>query len=190
MHAPASTTPIPKKSSQYLRTLGGIALATLALFAGLTWERLGRQRTAGESRITSLAVLPLENLSRDPEQEYFSDGMTDALIANLSRIGTLRVISRTSARHYKQWNKTLPEIAKELNVDAVIEGSVMRSGNRVRITAQLIQARQDRQLWADTYECDLDDVLKLQNELAQAIARQVRAQLNLQQQARLGPASG
>jgi adenylate cyclase len=116
--------------------------------------------------------------------------MTDALIADLSRIRSVRVISRTSAMHYKQRTKTLPEIAQELNVDAVVEGSVMRFGNRVRITAELIEARQDRHLWADTYERDLDDILKLQKELAEAIARQVRVQLNLPQQARLASVSG
>jgi eukaryotic-like serine/threonine-protein kinase len=136
-------------------------------------------------RINSIAVLPLETLSRDPEQEYFADGMTDALITDLSKIGALRVISRTSAMHYKGTNKTVPEIAKELNVDGIVEGSVMRSGNRVRITAQLIQATTDQHVWADSYERDLGDVLKSQGEVAQAIAEQVRVQLTPQQQARL-----
>ena len=139
-------------------------------------------------RIGSIAILPLENLSGEPEQEYFADGMTDALTTNLSKIGALRVISRTSAMHYKGTNKSLPEIARELNVDGVIEGSVMRSGNRVRITAQLIQARTDQHLWAETYERDLGDVLRLQSEVAQAIAQQVRVQLTPQQQARFGSA--
>jgi eukaryotic-like serine/threonine-protein kinase len=138
--------------------------------------------------IRSIAVLPLENLSRDPEQEYFADGMTDALTTDLSKIGALRVISRTSAMHYKRTNKTVPEIAKELNVDGIVEGSVMRSGNRVRITAQLVQARTDQHIWAETYERDLGDVLKLQSEVAQTIAQQVRVQLTPQQQARLGSA--
>ena len=140
------------------------------------------------NRINSIAVLPLENLSRDPEQEYFADGMTDALITDLSKIGSLRIISRTSAVRYKGTNKSLPEIARELNVDGVIEGSVMRSADRVRITAQLIQARTDQHIWAETYERDLGDVLKLQSEVAQAIAQQVRVQLTPQQQARLGSA--
>jgi TolB-like protein/Tfp pilus assembly protein PilF len=133
-------------------------------------------------------VLPLENLSRNPEQEYFVDGMTDELTTDLSKIGALRVISRTSAMHYKGTNKTLPEIARELHVDGVIEGSVMRSGNRVRITAQLIQARSDQHLWAETYERDLDDVLRLQSEVAQTIAQQVRVELTPQQKARLDAA--
>jgi TolB-like protein len=120
-------------------------------------------------------VLPLENLSRDPEQEYFADGMTETLITNLSKIDTLRVVSRTSAIQYKGTKKTLPEIAKELNVDGIVEGSVMRSGTRVRITAQLLQARTDRHLWADTYDRELGDVLKLQSEVAEAVAQQVRS---------------
>jgi eukaryotic-like serine/threonine-protein kinase len=138
--------------------------------------------------IRSLAVLPLENLSRDPEQEYFADGMTDALTTDLSKISALRVISRTSAMRYKGTKKSLPEIAKELNVDGIVEGSVMRSGNRVRISAQLIRATTDQHVWADSYEHDLGDVLKLQGEVAQAIAQQVRVQLTPQQQARLGSA--
>jgi serine/threonine protein kinase/Tfp pilus assembly protein PilF len=142
------------------------------------------------SRINSIAVLPLENLSRDPEQEYFADGMTDALITDLSKLGALRVISRTSAMHYKGVNKTLPQIAKELNVDGIVEGSVTRSGNRVRITAQLIYAATDQHLWAETYERDLGDVLRLQSEVAQAIAQQVRVQVTPQQVARLGSAHG
>ena len=140
------------------------------------------------NRINSIAVLPLENLSRDPEQEYFADGMTDALITDLSKIGALRVISRTSAMQYKGAHKALPEIAKELNVDGIVEGSVMRSANRVRITAQLIQARTDQHLWADTYERDLGDVLRLQSEVAQVIARQVRVRLTPEQQDRLASA--
>jgi TolB-like protein len=112
-----------------------------------------RQRLFGRpdpGTIRSLAVLPLENLSHDPEQEYFADGMTETLITNLSKIDTLRVVSRTSAMQYKGTKKTLPEIARELNVDGVVEGSVMRSGTRVRITAQLLQARMDRHVWAAT----------------------------------------
>jgi serine/threonine protein kinase/Tfp pilus assembly protein PilF len=139
-------------------------------------------------RINSIAVLPLENLSRDPDQEYFTDGMTDALITDLSKIGSLRIISRTSVMHYKKTNKTVPEIAKELNVEGIVEGSVTRSGNRVRITAQLIQASTDQHVWAETYDRDLGDVLKLQSEVAQAIAQEVRVQLTPQLKARLGVA--
>jgi eukaryotic-like serine/threonine-protein kinase len=168
----------------------GIAAAILALAAIVGVLTVGAKFYLARpaNRINSIAVLPLENLSHDPEQEYFADGMTDALITDLSKIGALRVISRTSAMHYKGANKTLPQIAKELNVDGIVEGSVMRSGNRVRITAQLIRANTDQHVWADSYEHDLGDVLKLQGEVAKAIAQQVRVQLTPQQQARLGSA--
>ena len=142
-------------------------------------------RSSAQPQIRSLAVLPLTNLSGDPEQEYFSDGMTDALIADLSKIGALRVTSRTSSMRYKRVSKALPEIGRELNVDGVVEGSIMRSGNRVRITVQLIRVSTDQDLWAETYERDLGDVLKLQGDVAQAVAQQVRAQVTPEQQARL-----
>ena len=140
------------------------------------------------SPIRSLAVLPMQNLSGDAAQEYFADGMTDELITDLAKVGALRVISRTSVMHYKGSKKGLPEIARELNVDAIVEGSVMRSGNRVRITAQLLHAPTDKHLWAESYERDLGDVLRLQSEVARTIAQQVRAQLTPQQEARLGSA--
>ena len=185
-HALQPALTIPTMGRRHFRTMGGIAVATMVLLAGLTWERFGRQRSeAGESGIASLAVLPLENLSKDPEQEYFSDGMTDALITQLSKTGALRVTSRTSAMRYKGTKKSLPEIARELNVDGVIEGSVMRSGNRVRIAAQLVRARTDQHVWAETYERDLGDVFRLQSEVAQAVAQQVRLQLTPEQQSRL-----
>lgn len=136
-------------------------------------------------QVRSLAVLPLTNMSGDPEQEYFADGMTEELITELSQIGALKVISRTSVMQYKGAHRKLSEIAKELNVDGIVEGSVMRSGNRVRIDAQLIHAPTDRHLWAESYERDLSDVLKLQSEVAQDIAQEVRAQLTPQQQAGL-----
>jgi TolB-like protein/Tfp pilus assembly protein PilF len=161
-----------------------VVLALLTANVGGWRERL----LATSPTIRSIAVLPLENLSHDPEQEYFADGMTEELTTDLSKIGALRVISRTSAMHYKGPNKTLPEIARELNVDGVVEGSVMRSGNRVRITAQLIHAQSDQHLWAETYERDVDDVLRLQSEVAQTIAQQVRVQLTPQQKAQLGSA--
>jgi TolB-like protein/Tfp pilus assembly protein PilF len=132
-----------------------------------------------------LAVLPLENLSRDPEQEYFADGMTEALITDLAQISSLRVISRTSVMHYKGTRKTLPEIARELNVEGVVEGSVVRSGNRVRITAQLIHAPTDRHLWAQRYEQDMRDLLILQSETAHAIAGEIKAKLTPEEKARL-----
>ena len=134
-------------------------------------------------RIGSIAVLPLENLSSYPDQEYFADGMTEELITDLGKISALRVISRTSVMHYKGTAKTLPEIARELNVDAVVEGAVMRSGDRVRITAQLIQAATDKHLWAETYERDLRDVLALQDEVAQDITSEIQIELTPQQQA-------
>src|SRR5262249_44891919 len=135
-------------------------------------------------RIDSIAVLPFQNLSRDPAQEYFSDGMTSALIADLSKVPPLRISSRTSTQRYKDTNKSLPEIARELNVGAVIEGSVLRSGQRVRITVELIEAKSDRHLWADSYDRELEDILKLHSEVAQSIARQVQVQLAPDQQAR------
>jgi TolB-like protein/DNA-binding winged helix-turn-helix (wHTH) protein/tetratricopeptide (TPR) repeat protein len=128
--------------------------------------------------IHSIAVLPLANLSGDPSQEFFADGMTDQLITDLAKVGTLRVVSRTSILQYKGGKKGLPEIARELNVDAIVEGSITRSGQRVRVTAQLVQARTDKHLWAETYDRDLGDILKLQDEVARSIAQQVRAQLS------------
>jgi TolB-like protein/DNA-binding winged helix-turn-helix (wHTH) protein/Flp pilus assembly protein TadD len=129
------------------------------------------------AHITSIAVLPLENLSKDPEQEYFADGMTDALITDLAKIHALRVISRTSVMPYKGKRKSLPEFARELNVDAVVEGTVWRSGDRVRITAQLIEAPADHHLWAETYERDLRDVLSMQDDVARAIAGEIKITL-------------
>jgi TolB-like protein/Tfp pilus assembly protein PilF len=136
-------------------------------------------------RIQSLVVLPLENLSNDPEQEYFADGMTDQLITNLAQISALKVISRTSAMRYKGTKKSLPEIARELHVDAVVEGAVMWVGGRVRISAQLIEAPTDYHLWAASYERDLRDVLSMQEEVTRAIASEIRVNLSAQEQERL-----
>ena len=141
----------------------------------------GKSRTA---RHSSIMVLPLENLSGDPAQEYFADGITDALIGDLAKIGGLHVISRTSSMHYKGTKKSLPEIAREINVDAVVEGTVQRSGDRVVIRAQLIHAATDRHLWVRDYEREMRDVLDLQSEIAQAIARQVQIQMTPAEQAR------
>jgi serine/threonine protein kinase len=138
-------------------------------------------------RIGSIAVLPLENLSRNPEQEYFTDGMTEELTTDLAKIGGLRVISRTSAMQYKGTKKSLPEIGRELNVDSVLEGSVLRAGDRVRITAQLIRASTDEHLWAETYDRDLKDVLPLQGEVARTIASQIKVTLSPEEQSRLTP---
>src|SRR2546427_8701824 len=136
------------------------------------------------SRMRSLAVLPLENLSRDPEQEYFAEGLTEALITTLAKIGELRVVSRTSAMHYRGVHKPLHEIARELEVDAIVEGTVLRVEDRIRITAQLIDAPKETHLWAESYERDLRDVLALQAEVAQAIAREIRVKLTPLDQAR------
>jgi eukaryotic-like serine/threonine-protein kinase len=141
-----------------------------------------------KAQIQSLAVLPLTNLSGDPEQEYFADGMTEELITDLAKIGALRVISRTSTMQYKETHKPLPEIARALSVDAVVEGSVERSGNRVRVRAQLIEASTDRHLWAESYERDLRDVLGLQSEVARAIAHEIEIKLTPQDQTRLASA--
>jgi eukaryotic-like serine/threonine-protein kinase len=140
---------------------------------------------ASRPRIESLAVLPLENLSHDPDQEYFTDGMTEAVITDLAKIKAVRVISRTSVMPYKTSKKSIREIASKLHADAVIEGSVMRSADRVRITVELIDASSDQHLWAESYERDLKDVLALQGEVAQAIAQQVRAVITPQEQVRL-----
>ncbi len=140
---------------------------------------------AGPPRIESLAVLPLANLSGDPEQEYFADGMTEALITDLAKIGSLKVISRTSVMQYKGVRKPLPEIARELKVDAVVEGSVMRVGDRVRITVQLIHGPTDQHLWADSYERELRDVLAMQDEVARAIAQEIRVKVTPEENARL-----
>ncbi len=136
-------------------------------------------------QITSIAVLPLRNLSGDQAEEYFADGMSDAMINELAKISALRVISRTSMMQYKQASKTMPEIARELNVDAVLEGSVLRSNDRVRVTAQLIRTATDQHLWAESYERDLRDVLTLQREVARGIAAEIRVKLTPQEEAQL-----
>lgn len=136
-------------------------------------------------RISSLAVLPLENLSGDPAQEYFADGITDALIHEFARIGALKVISRTSAMQYKRARKPLPEIGRELGVEAVVDGSVLRSGDRVRVHAQLLLAASDEHLWAGRYDRRLEDVLELHSELARAIVEEVNVKLTPQERARI-----
>ncbi len=136
--------------------------------------------------LQSIAVLPLENLSNDPEQEYFAEGMTDALVTELGRIGALRVISRQSIMPYAGSKKPLPEIAHELDVDAIVQGAVQRSGDRVRITAQLLEGKTDRLLWAESYERDFRDVLNLQREVAQDIVRQIEGTISPEQFRRSG----
>lgn len=135
--------------------------------------------TATSKRISAIAVLPLSNLSHEPEEEYFADGMTDALITDLAKVGRLKVISRGSVMHYKGTTKPLSQIASELNVDAVVEGSVFRAGDRVRISAQLIRTATDEHMWAERYERKLEDILALQDQLARAIAREVDAVLQV-----------
>jgi TolB-like protein/DNA-binding winged helix-turn-helix (wHTH) protein/tetratricopeptide (TPR) repeat protein len=170
-----------------LLLVGGTILVAVLLFAvdagGLRSKVLSRAVT--QPQIRSLAVLPLTNISGDPEQEYFADGMTEELITELSRIGSLRVISRTSVMQYKQEKKPLPQIALELKVDAVMEGSVLRSGNQVRIATHMIYAPTDQNLMTETYVRDLGDVLKLQREVAESITEKVRAKLTPEQKARL-----
>ena len=154
--------------------------------AGVVGETLRRLRggaptgdapAPGRDIIRSLAVLPLENVSRDPAQEYFADGMTEALISDLARIKALRVISRTSAMKYKGVQKALPEIARELNVDAILEGSALLLGDRVRVSVRLVSARTDESLWADRYDRNLQDVLGLQSEVAETVAKEIAIQI-------------
>jgi TolB-like protein/DNA-binding winged helix-turn-helix (wHTH) protein/Tfp pilus assembly protein PilF len=164
-----------------------LALAALLLVALLYVAFIREKRVSPTPTIASIVVLPLENLSGDPSQEYFADGMTDALIGDLAKIGELRVISRTSSIHYKGTKISLPDIARELNVDAVVEGTVQRSGDRVRIRVQLIHAATDAHLWVETYERDVRNVLELQSEIAQAIARKVQIKTTPAEQARLTP---
>jgi len=176
---------VPAKSSRGVRFPLRVALilgvgtamlvAILTLVPADSWRRLMGKPAAPQIR--SLVVLPLQNLSPDPAQEYFSDGMTDALITDLAQIGSLKVISRTSSMQYKQTKKSLLEIARELNVDGIIEGTVQRSGNRVRITAQLVHGPTDRHLWANSYERDIHDVFALERDLTQEIAREIQGQI-------------
>ncbi len=186
----AVEVPAPAGTRSQWRTvwLAFIACVFLAaLLTGISGSRL-RQGLSGRldpGTIQSLAVLPLENLSRDPEQEYFADGMTEALTTELAQISALKVISRTSVMQYKGTKKALPQIARELGVDAVIEGAVQRSGDKVQITVQLIHAPSDRHLWAKAYERSMRDVLELQQEAAHAIADEIKAKLTPQEQARL-----
>jgi serine/threonine protein kinase/tetratricopeptide (TPR) repeat protein len=162
-----------------------MVLAFLRVTRGREWIA-GKSSGGMQREIKSLAVLPLENLTGDSAQDYFVDGMTDALITNLTKLGSLRVISRTSAMHYKGTHKALREIVRELNVNAVVEGSVTRSTNRVRISAELVDATNGQNLWARDYERDLQDVLQLQSELATAVAQEVAGKLTPQEQRQLG----
>lgn len=174
------------------KTLGLAMVLVLSIVMGWVFLRKSRPpanilpsspaSNLSSSPVRSLAVLPLENLSSN-SQDYFADGMTDELITNLAQIGALRVISRTSVMPYKGARKPLPQIARELNVDAVVEGTVLRSGERVRITAQLIRARDDTHLWGQSYEGDVRDTLALQKKVARAIAEQIRIKLTPHEEA-------
>jgi len=179
--------PLVETVSEYRRAkhfwmiiAAGLAIAALAVALGqVNVAKIGAVRDRGSvdnapATIRSLAVLPLQNLSNDPAQEYLSDGITDELITDLAQIGSLRVISRTSSMQYKQTKKSLPEIASELNVDGIIEGTVKRSGDRVRITAQLIHGPSDKHLWANSYDRDMRDVLTFEQEVTADIARRVQ----------------
>jgi TolB-like protein/DNA-binding winged helix-turn-helix (wHTH) protein/Tfp pilus assembly protein PilF len=179
----SAVPPAPPRAAKWV-PFGG-TLIILALIAA-SWATIhyqaaskpaNRPSSGAAAAIHSLAVLPLENLSGDKEQEYFADGMTDALTTDLAQIGSLRVISRTSAMQFKGSKKTLPQIGRDLKVDAVVEGTVTRGEKRVRVTAQLVEASSDNHLWARTYERDLKDVLALQDEIALDIAEQIRVKL-------------
>jgi TolB-like protein/DNA-binding winged helix-turn-helix (wHTH) protein len=167
------------------RRIAWLAPTVFLILAVLAYPWFIRRSSSGPN-IASLVVLPLTNPSNDPAQDYFADGMTEELINSLAKIEALKVISRTSAMTYKGVkNKPLPVIARELNVDAVVEGSVLQSGNRVRITVQLFDGKTERQLWAQSYEQDLREVLALQAEVASAIAREIRVKLTPQEKQRL-----
>lgn len=185
--APATpSTPGPRRY-RMAWTAGSLTVVLACVLIAFSVRGI-RSRFPGSRHATqlqSLAVLPLENLSGDPSQQYFADGMTDELITDLAQISGLSVISRTSAMQYKETKKPLPQIAKELNVDEVIEGTVERVGDRVRIRAQLIEAATDRHVWAKSYERSLSDILAMQNEVARAIAGEIQVALTPQEQARL-----
>jgi len=167
-----------------------VGLAVVAAVAIMAWriERARQPATDSRPAIRSIAVIPLANFSGDLSQEYFADGMTEELITELSKIGALKVISRTSVMQYKATKKRLPQIAQELGVDGIIEGSVEREGEQVRITVQLLDGPNDRHLWAESYRRELRGILALQSDVAQAIAQEVRVKLNPQEQIRLASA--
>jgi TolB-like protein/Tfp pilus assembly protein PilF len=163
--------------------LAGVAL--VGLLAVVYVMSRGRTGNAARPRIASLAVLPLKNLSGDPTQEYLADGMTEALIGRLASIHNLRVISRTSVMRFRNPQMSVPEIARTLHVDAIVEGSVMREGSRIRVTAQLIRGSTDEHFWSETYDREFQDVLALQSELAQSIAEKVEVTVTGEEHNRL-----
>ncbi len=160
--------------------LGVVFAANLGGLRGRMLGIVSERHPEARSKVESLAVLPFENLSQDPEQESLADGMTEALITELAKVEKLKVTSRTSVMRYKQTKRPLPEVAHELNVSAIIEGTVQRSGSRVRITANLLEGKTDKHLWADAYERDNRDILTFEDEVAQDIARRIRSKLNPQ----------
>jgi TolB-like protein/Flp pilus assembly protein TadD len=180
----AKLVEVPNRRTPPLRLLAGIAVAVL-IFASAGFAAYEKWFSAPHSGIRSIAILPLKNLSGDPAQEYFADGMTEELINDLGQVSTLRVISLTSSMSYKGTSKNLPEIARELAVDGVVEGGVLRAGNQVQISAQLIDARSDRPIWARTYQRDFTSGLAWQGEVAQAIADEISTNVTPQEQARL-----
>ncbi len=189
MHLSASgpsVLPVEKRfTSPRLRVLlGGVAVLGVFSIAFVLYRGSGAKGT-GQPAIKSLAVLPLKNLSGDPTQEYLADGMTEALIGRLSRIRDLRVISRTSVMRFKDTKVSLPEIARTLGVDAIVEGSVIREGGRIRIHAQLIRAATDEHFWSEAYDREMGEVLALQSEVAQSIARKVEVTVTGEEHARL-----
>ena len=176
------------KEQRRFRLVPAIAAAALILAViggALFGFRGGRRSSTGSGPIRSLAVLPLANLSGDPDEEYFVEGMADALRQHLEGISALRVISRTSSMYYRGSSKPLPEVARQMNVDAIVDGAVLRSGNQVRITVELIRAANDTRLWGDTYNRDLKDVFTLQSEVARKIADEIRVTLTPPDRARL-----
>jgi TolB-like protein/DNA-binding winged helix-turn-helix (wHTH) protein len=185
----AAPVPAPIHRRRFKALALGLAVV-VALLIVLSWISVHEHLLghASSPHVNSLAVLPLANLSGDPGQDFFADGMTEALITDLGKISALRVISRTSVVQYKGTKKPLPEIARELNVDGLVEGTVSRSGNHLRITANLLQASPEKHLWAESYESDLGDVLALQAQVAQAIAREIQVKLTPEEQKLLGNA--
>ena len=178
---PAATTPPPRSRRLLAGILAGLLAGALLLGLVLGFNLANSRdwlRHRSNPQVRSLAVLPLQNLSGDPTQEYFADGMTEELITELAELGTVRVISRTSVMQYKGGQKPLRQIASELGVDAILEGSVQRSGQHVRVTAQLIDAATDQHIWARSYDRELGDVLLLQSDMAGSIAQEIRAEIN------------
>ena len=184
--AGAAAPPFPSRATGFRwRLAAGIALALVLAAAGFAAYRQWLAPSGAVQGIHSIAILPLKNLSGDPAQDYFADGMTEELINNLGQVSTLRVMSLTSSMSYKGTKKNLPEIAKELSVDAVVEGGILREGDNVRISVQLVDARTDRPLWAQTYVRNLTGVFNWQGEVAQTIADEISIKVTPQEQARL-----